>query len=469
MCTSSCTRQIKGRHKCDLEVIFSANVQQVSQGLIKVSIVGDHRPGDLLLPLADRVWCGIPKLQRSSSPRTKDAILSQRHYGANTAKIIQLALDSEARRSGHVTNERCAVVDTSLVPTKVAIQQLITDSKRSGQRGVKQFEEIDRRARGPLKDLRKCIYYREPRPGAPHGSERALLLIVISDEGCLIDAAKYRRNGHGHDGKHKLCEDALVVDSCIVFRCCDKNSHPHVREFEGGYRYFDHRLVFTSITNAENHHCIRKQHEAVQMCMPCSPTGCSHPLYPVDFPDGSGYEMRRSCSGSGQQIKWYESCGNIDASDATVIAYRQKEIPYTLCDFHFEHGYIDYLTTQLRITSPTTLMFVVDGIRYLKRYQSKSLFLAGFELFKRICSQNRVGNLARETAAKLIAYMVWYCTHYCSCCLCDLLCIIDSFCVWLGKAMDGGEMDRTLERLEEGRGATGSATVNSYEQPKRAP
>ena len=66
-----------------------------------------------------------------------------------------------------------------------------------------------------MREMRKCIYYKQAKVGAVHGTEDALFLCVISDEGCLKDGAKYRHNGHGHDGKHGLCEDKLVTDTEI--------------------------------------------------------------------------------------------------------------------------------------------------------------------------------------------------------------------------------------------------------------
>ena len=73
-----------------------------------------------------------------------------------------------------------------------------------------------------------------PWPATAPAAARDTFLYVTSDEGCLKDGAKYRRNGHGHDGKHGLCEDKLVTDTCLVYNRCDQQSHPHVREFEAG-------------------------------------------------------------------------------------------------------------------------------------------------------------------------------------------------------------------------------------------
>ena len=50
-------------------------------------------------------------------------------------------------------------------------------------------------------------------------------------------------------------------------------------------------------------------------------------------------------------------------------------------------------------------MFIVDGIRYLKRYQTETELDAGFVIFQRLCVQGRVINLSRETGSQLVSYI----------------------------------------------------------------
>ena len=101
------------------------------------------------------------------------------------------------------------MIDRSVVPEKKVIQQLITNHRRSGQRGTPPFEVVDAIITQQLRDPAerwgcRCIYFRRSDPNANPKSDRGLYQIILSSEGCLHDAAEYGANGHGADGTHKV-------------------------------------------------------------------------------------------------------------------------------------------------------------------------------------------------------------------------------------------------------------------------
>jgi hypothetical protein len=94
----------------------------------------------------------------------------------------------------------------------------------------------------------------------------------VNNQGCLADAATYG-GMQGSDGKHKLCEDGIIVDgesapvvsvckvrlthlcaACHVFKVLDKSTHPWTPELSTGHKIFDPRLVFITMTNHEDQH-----------------------------------------------------------------------------------------------------------------------------------------------------------------------------------------------------------------------
>ena len=134
---------------------------------------------------------------------------------------------------------------------------------------------------------KKCLLYMRDVPGARAGSPENVWLVVFSDEGCLADAAAYG-GMQGSDGKHKLCEDGIIVDgesapvasvckvllthlcaACHVFKVLDKSTHPWTPELSTGHKIFDPRLVFITMTNHEDQHSVR----SVQSSLHC--TWCS--------------------------------------------------------------------------------------------------------------------------------------------------------------------------------------------------
>ena len=106
------------------------------------------------------------------------------------------------------------------------------NSKRRGMtedgKKLGEFDLVDRLARTELQKQHVCLYYRKedstadpssPRGAANHSNTHLALTssvfnagfwqMIISDEGCLNDAARYGPNGHSVDGKYRLVEDNL--------------------------------------------------------------------------------------------------------------------------------------------------------------------------------------------------------------------------------------------------------------------
>ena len=112
------------------------------------------------------------------------------------------------------------------------IQKLMDNSKRAGMtddgKKLGEFDLVDRLARTELKKQHVCLYYRKDDSTADPSSARGAQTlcpepslrshpplstgfwqIIISDEGCLNDAARYGPNGHSVDGKYRMVEDNL--------------------------------------------------------------------------------------------------------------------------------------------------------------------------------------------------------------------------------------------------------------------
>ena len=111
----------------------------------------------------------------------------------------------------------------------------MTDAKRSGQRGIGQFELAERIIREQLRDPEvasgpRCIYFRKPDDSANPTGPRGLYQVIFSSTGCMDDAAELRRNGHGLDGTHKAVEDDICTDALLVFKRCRKAQYPQVRD-----------------------------------------------------------------------------------------------------------------------------------------------------------------------------------------------------------------------------------------------
>eukprot|EP01047_Picozoa_sp_COSAG01_P010972 COSAG01_NODE_475_length_16519_cov_168.890621_11_plen_371_part_00 len=130
-CAPDCTRQVKSRHACNFQLCFSATVAQVDSGHVQATLTGVHS--------ASADWAALPVTHRKISPPTRDKI-ARGVALKQTAKQAQLSLDMHAREMGAATNERGAVVDRSLVPSRAVIQQMQTDMRRTGSKGVPAFE-----------------------------------------------------------------------------------------------------------------------------------------------------------------------------------------------------------------------------------------------------------------------------------------------------------------------------------------
>ena len=113
--------------------------------------------------------------------------------------------------------------------------RFMTDAKRSGQRGIGQFELAERFIREQLRDPEvasgpRCIYFRKPDDSANANGPRGLYQVIFSSTGCMNDAAELRLNGHGLDGTHKAVEDDICTDALLVFKRCRSAQYPGVRE-----------------------------------------------------------------------------------------------------------------------------------------------------------------------------------------------------------------------------------------------
>jgi hypothetical protein len=126
--------EIKSRHGCDVQLRFERTLDLVYRRLVRVVIIGQHSA----MP-----WSPLPYEFRMISPRTKQAIL-QGVTRKDTAQKVRIQLNVTHRGAGAVLDDRNSVADRGLVPDKKKIQQLMTNHRRSGRRGVPAYEVIDR-------------------------------------------------------------------------------------------------------------------------------------------------------------------------------------------------------------------------------------------------------------------------------------------------------------------------------------
>ena len=212
-CTMACTNQIKARHGCNVQIKMERTLEHVQDGLVRVTVSGAH-----VTDISQ--WAALPLEHRAVSPHTRQVIL-QKMTEKSTARKVQLHLNVTARTEGAAVNGRGAVTDRSSVPEKKVIQQLMTNHRRSGQRGIPPFEAADAIITQQLRDPAerwgcRCIYYRRPDTNADPKSDRGLYQMILSSPGCLDDAAEYGDYGHGADGTHKVRTRRSVLDSVCL-------------------------------------------------------------------------------------------------------------------------------------------------------------------------------------------------------------------------------------------------------------
>ena len=212
-CTMACTNQIKARHGCNVQIKMERTLEHVQDGLVRVTVSGAH-----VTDISQ--WAALPLEHRAVSPHTRQVIL-QKMTEKSTARKVQLHLNVTARTQGAAVNGRGAVTDRSSVPEKKVIQQLMTNHRRSGQRGIPPFEAADAIITQQLRDPAerwgcRCIYYRRPDTNADPKSDRGLYQMILSSPGCLDDAAEYGDYGHGADGTHKVRTRRSVLDSVCL-------------------------------------------------------------------------------------------------------------------------------------------------------------------------------------------------------------------------------------------------------------
>ena len=212
-CTMACTNQIKARHGCNVQIKMERTLEHVQDGLVRVTVSGAH-----VTDISQ--WAALPLEHRAVSPHTRQVIL-QKMTEKSMARKVQLHLNVTARTQGAAVNGRGAVTDRSSVPEKKVIQQLMTNHRRSGQRGIPPFEAADAIITQQLRDPAerwgcRCIYYRRPDTNADPKSDRGLYQMILSSPGCLDDAAEYGDYGHGADGTHKVRTRRSVLDSVCL-------------------------------------------------------------------------------------------------------------------------------------------------------------------------------------------------------------------------------------------------------------
>jgi hypothetical protein len=212
-CTMACTNQIKARHGCNVQIKMERTLKHVQDGLVRVTVSGAH-----VTDISQ--WAALPLEHRAVSPHTRQVIL-QKMTEKSMARKVQLHLNVTARTEGAAVNGRGAVTDRSSVPEKKVIQQLMTNHRRSGQRGIPPFEAADAIITQQLRDPAerwgcRCIYYRRPDTNADPKSDRGLYQMILSSPGCLDDAAEYGDYGHGADGTHKVRTRRSVLDSVCL-------------------------------------------------------------------------------------------------------------------------------------------------------------------------------------------------------------------------------------------------------------
>ena len=135
VCAATCTQQVKKRHECDFSIKFERTLALVQQGLVRITVIGSHTP--------DRAaWAPMPLEGRRISVAARQEILKH-HAQKKTAKQAMQQLNLDARQAGSPTDGRGAVVDTSAVPDKRKIQQLMTNHSRAGKNGKSAFEVVD--------------------------------------------------------------------------------------------------------------------------------------------------------------------------------------------------------------------------------------------------------------------------------------------------------------------------------------
>ena len=374
MCSSTCTMQSKTRHNCNYQIQFYATAEQVATGQNFVRVMGTHS-ADM------RQWLALPIAHRPVSPQTRDAIICGMGI-KETAKQTQLRLDIAARQRGAATNGRGSCEDRSLVPAQFKIQEIQKNVRRLG-RHQPAFELMDSRLRGVMKPYHRILYYRQPDPAAAHGSMRSVWMVVISSEGCLADAAKFQHNGQGEDGKHKLCEDDLVLHASSTFRVVDSHTHPDIPEFCGGFRLNERRLAFMTLTSSENRWAIKEGHASMRRCMPqqsCTDPNCGHKLICTNFPDGSGYQFSRECESS--TLAPWKPIGMIDHHDASAIALDMLGMRYMLCDFHSLKAWLDQFSDKLCITAASDLWSLMDALRSLQRCDTEERLWEGLRILE---------------------------------------------------------------------------------------
>ena len=326
----------------------------------------------------------------------------------STAKIAQSHLNIAARQQPAASMSEFGIcLDRSFVPELQQIQRLQRNSKRAARKEG-QFTTVDKLARSVLRQRRACIYYREADPTAPRGSPRAAWQLILSSEGCLKDAARYGKNGNGQDAKRKLVEDEIITNGVITFKRIDQHTHPTVPELQSGFIRWEPRLVCLSLSDKENQHTLTAINASIDRCLPCNDSHCLHGWKEVDFEDGSGFYMERTCAAA-HRIKWTgpPSEGGsrcmIDMHEATANALRSLRMEYSLCVFHSDKAIAEHLSLKLLVSGATHLWTIMRGFRMLSREPTKAALEEGFSIFRDECLPQM--GLSRETQAEIISYL----------------------------------------------------------------
>jgi hypothetical protein len=344
-----------------------------------VRVHGCHNgPSDL------ETWAPLPEDMRKHSNATRDNIVEQtaKH---RTAGLIQLDLCAQARREGGtVLNDRGVVLDRSLVPSRVTIQQIQDDSKRADRskkvakqrQTVPAWVQAENILLGEARDRQTCLRFRRNLLGAAPRSADSLWQAIMSTKQMLADAERLMTNGQVTDGKWRMLEEnagRIVANGTLVFQVYDITTHDNV-EFEAGYRHREARWATLSMASGEPRHNALAVNSSIQNCMSCSDNvryggSCKCELKIVDFadrPESGEYEMRAVHTGNGTVNKW-KCPAVIDKHDATRLALVSLGIPFSQCLFHFGKSHLEYWYEVCQIRSSKTLMHLKFGLAYVCR------------------------------------------------------------------------------------------------------
>jgi len=112
-CTTTCTRQVKARHGCDVRLQFDRTLPLVDHGLVRVTLIGQHRYDGAM-------WAPLPLEERAMTVAVKQHVLAATAR-KETAKMTQLALNLTAEQKPGVSfDSRGACLDRAEVPKQCA-------------------------------------------------------------------------------------------------------------------------------------------------------------------------------------------------------------------------------------------------------------------------------------------------------------------------------------------------------------